>query len=62
MNHITIESSNDGRIINETVYRDKPKRSIGKRFAIGPAVTSGYDIINHRWGIMLGASITFDIK
>lgn len=62
MNHMTIESSNDGRIINETVYRDKPKRSLGKRFAIGPAVTSGYDIINHRWGIMLGASITFDIK
>ena len=62
MNHITIDPGNGGTIINPTVWKKKEKRTVWDRFAVGPSVTAGYDVVNKQWGVMAGASITFDLK
>lgn len=61
INHITIGSSNNGNISNVTVFNKKEKRKFLSRFSVGPSVTAGYDMINKQWGIMAGASVTFDL-
>lgn len=61
INHITIGSSNNGNISNVTVFNKKEKRKFLSRFSVGPSVTAGYDIVNKQWGIMAGASVTFDL-
>ena len=61
-NHITIGNENGGTISDVTVFKKKEKRKFLDRFSFGPAVTCGYDVINKQWGIMAGASITFDLK
>ena len=61
-NHITIGNDNGGTISDVTVFKKKEKRKFLTRFSFGPAVTAGYDVINKQWGIMAGASITFDLK
>ena len=62
VNHITIDPENGGTITNPTVYKKKEKRSFLNRFSFGPSVTGGYDVVNKQWGIMAGASMTFDLK
>lgn len=47
--------------VEVTKYIEK-KRTLLDRFSIGPAVTAGYDPINHNWGVVIGASVFFDIK
>lgn len=44
-----------------TKYIEK-KRTFLNRFSFGPSVTAGYDPINKQWGLLVGASITFDLK
>lgn len=44
-----------------TKYIEK-KRTFWNRFSVGPAITAGYDPINKQWGVLAGASVTFDIK
>lgn len=61
-NHITIDPENGGIITNPTVFKKEKKKSFLDRFAIGPSVTAGYDVVNKQWGVMAGASITFDLK
>ena len=61
-NHITIDPENGGTITNPTVFKKEKKKSFLDRFAIGPSVTPGYDVVNKQWGVMAGASITFDLK
>lgn len=61
-NHITIKPENGGTITNPTVWKKKEKRSFLDRFSFGPGVTAGYDPINKKWGVMVGASATFDLK
>jgi FtsZ-interacting cell division protein ZipA len=60
-NETTIQSGNKGDINNVTVYNKKEKKSFWKRFAIGPAVTVGYDPINKHMGMAIGVGITFDL-
>ena len=62
MNHITIEPGNGGTITDPTVWKKKEKRSLLDRFSFGPGVTAGYDPINKRFGVVVGASATFDLK
>ena len=62
MNHITIEPGNGGTITDPTVWKKKEKRGFFNRFSFGPSVTAGYDVINKQWGIMAGASVTYDLK
>lgn len=62
MNHITIEPGNGGTITNPTVWKKKEKRSLWDRFSFGPGVTAGYDPINKQFGVVVGASATFDLK
>jgi hypothetical protein len=62
MNHITIESGNGGTISDPTIWKKKQKRGFWDRFSIGPSVTAGYDVVNKQWGVMAGASATFDLK
>ena len=60
-NHITIsDGTTNGTISNVTVF--KKKKSFWERFSAGPSITGGYDPINKQWGILAGASVTFDIK
>ena len=47
--------------VDITKYINKKKAFID-RLSIGPAVTAGYDPINKQWGVMVGASVFFDIK
>jgi len=61
INHITIGSNNNGNISNVTVFNKKGKRKFLSRFSVGPSFTAGYDIVNKQWGIMAGASVTFDL-
>jgi hypothetical protein len=61
INHITIGSNDNGNISNVTVFNKKEKRKFLSRFSAGPSVTAGYDIVNKQWGIMAGASVTFDL-
>lgn len=61
-NHITIQPNNGGIISEPTVFKKEKKRSFWNRFSVGPSVTSGYDLVNKQWGIMAGASVTFDLK
>ena len=61
INHTTIGSNNGGTISDVTLFNKKEKRKFLSRFSVGPSVTAGYDIINKQWGIMAGASVTFDL-
>jgi len=59
MNHITIGGNDlNADISNVTVF--KKKKSFLDKFSIGPSITTGYDVINKQWGIMAGASITYN--
>lgn len=60
VNHITINPETGGVISDPTVFK-KDKRSFWNRFSIGPSVTAGYDVVNKQFGIMAGASVTFDL-
>lgn len=62
LNHIVISPGDGGTIIDPTVWKKKEKRTVWDRFAVGPSVTAGYDVVNKQWGIMAGASVTFDLK
>ena len=62
MNHITIEPGNGGTITDPTVWKKKEKRGFWNRFSFGPGVTAGYDPINKQFGVVVGASATFDLK
>lgn len=52
------------KIITNTItiekYIEKPKK-FWNRFHIQPQITSGYDFINHQWGIMGGIGVGIDI-
>ena len=61
-NHITIKPENGGTITDPTVWKKKEKRSLLDRLSFGPGVTAGYDPINKQWGVVFGASATFDLK
>ena len=62
LNHITIEPGNGGTITDPTVWKKKEKRGFWNRFSFGPGVTAGYDPINKRFGVVVGASAIFDLK
>lgn len=62
VNHITIGSDNGGNVSNVTVFNKKEKRSFWNRFSFGPGVTAGYDPINKQWGVVIGATVSFDLK
>lgn len=62
MNHTTIGSENGGTITDATVFKKKEKRSVFSRISVGPSVTGGYDLVNKQWGLMVGASVTYDLK
>ena len=59
-NHITIEPGSGGEITDVTAFKNK-KTTFWKRFAVGPSVTAGYDVVNNNFGIMVGGSVTFDL-
>ena len=61
MNHITIDPGNGGTISDTTIWKKKEKKSFWQRFSIGPSVTAGYDMANKQWGVMAGASFTYDL-
>lgn len=44
-----------------TKYIEK-KKTFWNRLSFGPAVTAGYDPVNKQWGVLIGGSVTFDIK
>ena len=52
------------KIITNTVtvtrYIEKPKTFLD-RIKVQPQITSGYDIINHKWGVTAGVGVGIDI-
>lgn len=62
LNHITIESEGKGDISDVTIFKKKEKRKFVDRIGLGPAVTAGYDPINRNFGVVVGMSITYDLK
>lgn len=46
--------------IEITKYIEKPKK-FWNRFHIQPQITSGYDLVNHQWGIVGGIGVGIDI-
>lgn len=62
VNHIVINPENGGTITDPTVWKKKDKKTFLDRFAVGPSVTGGYDIVNKQWGIMAGVSVTYNLK
>lgn len=60
-NHITIQPNDGGSISGVTVFK-KNEKTFWKRFNIGPGVTAGYDPINKQWGVVVGATVSFDLK
>lgn len=47
--------------VTVTKYIEKQK-TLWDRVSFGPSITTGYDPINHQWGMMIGGSVTFNLK
>ena len=63
VNHIVIDPSNGGTISDVTVYKkDNQKKSFWDRLSFGPGITAGYDPINRNWGVIVGATASYDLK
>lgn len=63
INHVTINNNNGGNTISDvTVFKKKEKIKFKDRFIIGPSITAGYDPLNKNVGVMVGVSVTFDIR
>ena len=61
INHITIGGNNGNSGITDVTVFKKKKKTFWDRFSLGPGVTAGYDPINKQWGVVIGASATFDL-
>lgn len=61
INHVTIGGNNGNSDITDVTVFKKKRKTFWDRFAAGPSVTAGYDIVNKNFGIMAGGSITFDL-
>ena len=61
-NHITIgDNTHSADITDVTVFKKKKKKTFWSRFGVGPSITAGYDLTHKEWGIMAGASVTYDL-
>ena len=61
INETTITTNGTSSISDITVYNKKEKKSVFDRFAIGPQVGVGYDVINNKLGVQIGVGITYDL-
>lgn len=59
-NHIQIGGNNGSQISGVTVFK-KNKKTFWSRFSVGPSVTAGYDFTSKQFGVMAGASVTYDL-
>jgi len=50
------------QINTTTVIEKQATTSKQPLLTITPSVTAGYDIINHKWGVMAGISLNLNIK
>lgn len=53
--------SNNATISDVTVFNKKEKHNFFDNFKFGPSVTTGYDIINKKMGLMVGVSVIYEI-
>ena len=56
-----IESQDHGEISDITAWQKPNKRKWYQRFAVGPAVSVGYDPVNRNVGITIGVGVTYDL-
>lgn len=62
INETTIESgSKDTDISEVVVVKQKQNKKIKDRIAIGPSISGGYGILNKKFDIMVGVSLTYDL-
>ena len=59
-NITTIDPMNKGNISDVTIIK-QDKSSFLDNFTFGPSVTTGYDVVNKNFGIMVGVSLTYKI-
>jgi len=62
INQISIKPENGGTITDPTIFKKSKGQKIWDKFSFGPSMTAGYDIVNKQFGIVVGGSITFDLK
>ena len=62
MSVITIKPNDGGSVSNVTVFNKKEKRKLKDRFAIGPTVNVGYDVLHKDVALTVGVGITLDLK
>ena len=61
-NHLTIQPNNGGNISDVTAWKKKDGKTFWDRLSIGPSVTGGFGLINHKFDIMVGGSVTYNLK
>ena len=60
MNITTIDPTNNGTISDVTILKQK-QTTFWDNFSFGPSITTGYDILNNTFGIMVGVSVVYKI-
>lgn len=61
LNRMDINSSNNTDISDVIIINKKNKYNPFHQISIGPSITGGYDMINGRFGLMIGFSVTYDM-
>lgn len=61
LNETTIQTNGQSNISDVTMYQPKKKTSFWQRFALGPTVSCGYDVVNNKVGVNVGVGVTFNL-
>lgn len=60
-NVTTIHTDGEGEVTDVTTFNKKKKTNIWERFAIGPSVSGGYDVVNKKVGVQIGVGVTYNL-
>lgn len=60
-NETTITTNGDAKIDGITVYNKQNKKKFWQRFAVGPQIGVGYDVVNNKVGAQVGIGVTYDL-
>lgn len=61
VNQTDIQTGTNGEITDVTVYEKKDKTRFWDKFAVGPQVGAGYDVINNKLGVQVGIGVTYNL-
>ena len=62
INETTIAPSTSSGVVSDvTVLKQKEKIKLKDRIAIGPSVSTGFSLIDNKFDVIVGVSVTFDL-